>query len=57
MATKKHVWCPLYTQEINYRAVMKAIAGTGFTGYIGHEFMPTRDPREGLCQAINVCNV
>jgi len=54
MATKKHVWCPLYTQEINYRAVMKAIAGTGFTGYIGHEFMPTRDPREGLCQACNV---
>ncbi|MBN2133700.1 MAG: TIM barrel protein [Sedimentisphaerales bacterium] len=45
------------TQEINYRAVMKAIAETGFTGYIGHEFMPTRNPLEGLRQAVTVCNV
>ena len=45
------------TQEINYRAVMNAIAETDFTGYVGHEFMPTRDPLEGLRQAITVCNV
>jgi len=36
---------------------MKAIAETDFTGYIGHEFMPTRDPLEGLRQAITVCDV
>ena len=45
------------TQEINYPAVMKAIAETGFTGYIGHEFMPTRDPLDGLRQAVALCNV
>ena len=44
-------------QEINYRAVMEAIAETGFAGYIGHEFMPTRDPREGLAEAVAVCDV
>ncbi len=45
------------TQEINYRAVMQAIAETGFTGYIGHEFMPTRDPLAGLGDAIAQCTV
>lgn len=45
------------TQEINYPAVMKTIAETGFTGYIGHEFMPTRDPLDGLRQAVALCNV
>src|SRR5204862_817665 len=32
------------SQEINWRAVCLAIAGTGFTGYLAHEFTPTRDP-------------
>ena len=45
------------TQEINYRPVMEAIADTGFTGYIGHEFMPTRDPLEGLREAVALCTV
>lgn len=45
------------TQEINYRPVMEAIADTGFTGYIGHEFIPTRDPLEGLSEAVKLCNV
>lgn len=45
------------TQEINYRPVVQAIADTGFAGYIGHEFMPTRDPLEGLREAIAQCNV
>lgn len=44
-------------QEINYRPIMEAIAETGFTGYIGHEFMPTRDPLEGLREAVAVCSV
>jgi len=45
------------TQEINYRPVMKAIAETGFAGYIGHEFMPTRDPLAGLREAVALCDV
>ena len=45
------------TQEINYRPIMQAIADTGFSGYIGHEFIPTRDPLEGLREAVELCNV
>ncbi len=45
------------TQEINYRAVFEAIAATNFGGYIGHEFIPTRDPMEGLREAVALCDV
>jgi hydroxypyruvate isomerase len=45
------------TQEINYPSVMRAIADTEFSGYIVHEFMPTRDPLEGLREAVERCTV
>jgi len=45
------------TQEINYRAVMKAIAATGYTGHVGQEFIPTRDPVKSLGEAVKVCDV
>jgi hydroxypyruvate isomerase len=45
------------TQEINHPPVLKAIAESGYTGYVGHEFIPTRDPLEGLREAIAVCDV
>ena len=44
-------------QEINYPAIMKEIVKTGYKGYVGHEFIPTRDPLEGLTEAINLCDV
>lgn len=44
-------------QEIHYPAVMRALMESGYKGYVGHEFIPTRDPREGLAQAIAVCDV
>ena len=44
-------------QEINYPAVMRTLVETGYSGYVGHEFIPTRDPRQGLRQAITVCGV
>jgi len=44
-------------QEINYKAVFEAIATTDFAGYIGHEFIPTRDPLKGLSEAVALCNV
>ena len=44
-------------QEINYQPIMKAIADTGFTGHVGHEFIPTRDPLEGLREAVSQCTV
>ncbi|MBW4026479.1 hydroxypyruvate isomerase family protein [Acidipila rosea] len=45
------------TQEITYPAVMRAIAATGYTGYVAHEFLPTGDPFTQLREAIDICNV
>ena len=45
------------SQELNYRAVAKAIADTGFSGYFAHEFIPTRDWAESLKQAVQICTV
>ena len=45
------------TQELNWRAVCKAIADTGFTGYVAHEFVPTRDPLTSLREAVALCDV
>ncbi|MGH7529455.1 MAG: hydroxypyruvate isomerase family protein [Gemmatimonadales bacterium] len=45
------------TQELNYRAVARAIADTGFTGFVAHEFVPSRDPLRSLRQAVEICTV
>ncbi|MCU0917464.1 MAG: TIM barrel protein [Planctomycetes bacterium] len=45
------------TQELNYPAIMKAIAETGFQGYVAHEFIPKRDPLESLTYAARICDV
>jgi len=45
------------TQEINYRRVMQTIAGTGFQGFVAHEFIPKRDPMASLREAIAICDV
>ncbi|MGA2058920.1 MAG: sugar phosphate isomerase/epimerase family protein [Thermoguttaceae bacterium] len=44
-------------QELNYPAIMRAIAETGFRGYVGQEFTPTRDPMKSLRQAVRLCDV
>ena len=44
-------------QELNYSAICRAIAETGFSGYIGQEFVPTGDWRAGLREAFGVCDV
>ena len=48
-----------YTQEINYRFVAEAIADTGYTGYVSHEFRPGpgRDPLESIAQAVDIMDV
>lgn len=43
-------------QEINYPAVFRSIAATGFTGYIGHEFLTEGDPVVALREAFALCN-
>jgi hydroxypyruvate isomerase len=44
-------------QEINYPAVMRKLLAVGYTGFVGQEFIPTRDPLEGLRQAVRLCDV
>ncbi len=45
------------TQEIQWNAVMRAIADTGFRGYVAHEFEPTGDPLTSLRKAVELCDV
>jgi hydroxypyruvate isomerase len=45
------------TQELYYPAIMRAIADTGFKGYVAHEFVPKHDPIESLAYAVRICDV
>jgi hydroxypyruvate isomerase len=45
------------TQELNYGAIARAIADTGFEGYVAHEFKPTKDPLTSLGEAVTTCRV
>jgi hydroxypyruvate isomerase len=44
-------------QEINFPAAMRKLVAIGYKGYVGHEFIPTRDALAGLKQAVDVCDV
>ena len=46
------------TQELNYPAIMRAVAGTGFKGYVAQEFIPKRpDALASLKQGVHICDV
>ena len=45
------------SQELNYRRVATAIAESGFTGFVAHEFVPRNDPLKSLGEAFAICNV
>ncbi|AWW31364.1 hydroxypyruvate isomerase [Echinicola strongylocentroti] len=46
------------TQELNYPAIIKAIAKTGFKGYIAQEFIPKADDKAAsLREAIALCDI
>jgi len=45
------------TQEIHYPPIMQALVDVGYKGYVGHEFIPTRDCIAGLKEAIAWCDV
>jgi hydroxypyruvate isomerase len=45
------------SQELNYPAIVRAIQATGYTGFIGQEFIPTRDPLTSLREAVALCSV
>jgi hydroxypyruvate isomerase len=42
------------SQELNYGAIAKAIADTGFAGYVAHEFVPVGDPSTALADAYRI---
>ncbi len=46
------------TQELNYPAIIQAIQETGYTGYLGQEFIPKRpDKLASLKQGVQICTV
>jgi hydroxypyruvate isomerase len=45
------------TQELNYSAICKAIAESGFQGFLSHEYSPTRDPIGTLEKMMRICEV
>jgi hydroxypyruvate isomerase len=45
------------TQEVQWDGVMRAIAATGYKGYVAHEFLPLRDPMTSLREAADLCDV
>ena len=46
------------TQEVNWRAVAKQIADTGYQGFLSHEFVPVnKPPIDSLAQAYEICSV
>jgi sugar phosphate isomerase/epimerase len=44
-------------QEINYPPIMRKLLDIGYSGYVGQEFIPTRDPLTGLREAVTLCDV
>ena len=44
-------------QELGYPAILRAIAATGYAGYVGHEFVPKGDPITALQAAFDLCQV
>ena len=44
-------------QEIYYPPIMEALLEIKYKGFVGQEFIPTRDPFKGLSQAVSLCDV
>jgi hydroxypyruvate isomerase len=45
------------TQEINYKPIMQALLEIGYSGFVGQEFIPTRNPLTSLVEAVQTCDV
>lgn len=46
------------SQELYYPAIMKAIVETGYTGWVGQEFIPKREDKiASLRQGVEICTV
>ena len=46
------------TQELHYPAIVRAILETGYTGFLGQEFIPAKEDKlASLKQAVKICSV
>ncbi|HYG19802.1 MAG TPA: TIM barrel protein [Ohtaekwangia sp.] len=45
------------SQELYYPAIMRAIAGNGFKGFVAQEFIPSKDPLTSLKAAVTLCDI
>jgi hydroxypyruvate isomerase len=45
------------SQELHYPAIVKAILDTGYTGYLGQEYIPLKQPVEALTLGFKICDV
>ncbi|MDD5199489.1 MAG: TIM barrel protein [Terrimicrobiaceae bacterium] len=46
---------PDHSQELHYPAIYRAIAATGYGGFLSHEFLPAGNPVDALERAFNDC--
>lgn len=46
-----------HSQEVQWDGLMRAIADSGFRGYVAHEFVPLEDPLVSLEAATTLCDV
>lgn len=44
-------------QEVNYPAVMRTLLEVGYQGYVGLEFIPTRDAMQSVIEAVTLLDV
>jgi len=44
-------------QELNFPPILQALLDVGYKGYVGQEFIPTRDPYQGLREAVTLCDI
>jgi len=44
-------------QEINFKPIMQALIDVDYQGYVGHEYIPTRESLKGLTEAVSLCDV
>ena len=55
--TDRDGWLALRFTPALTRRDMRALVDAGYTGYVGQEFIPTRDPHQGLKEAFELCDV
>ena len=48
---------PNQSERLNYPPIIKAIAASGYEGYLGHKFIPKGDPVAALEAAFRLSDV